>query len=70
MIILFKKYVVDKKSAARITRAVIRKYGVTDVNFDLEDRDRIPRIATNGSRVDAGRIIDLVGEFGYSANLL
>ena len=70
MIILIKTNVADKQSANHITRKVKRKYHVTDVNFDLEDCDRILRIATNGSRVDAGRIIDLVGEFGYSAHLL
>jgi hypothetical protein len=70
MIILFQTNVSDKKSADRIIKTIIKEFRISEANFDLEDCDRILRIATNGTQVDAGRIIGLIGRFGYSACLL
>jgi hypothetical protein len=70
MVEVFKTNVEDKNDAWRIIMQISRIFEGYQVNFDLEDCDRILRIKSCDVIVDSKAIISLLEHAGFSAELL
>jgi len=68
MVEVFKTNVQKKKQAASMLAALVEEFPSLDINFDLEDCDRILRV--EGKRIHPIKIIQLVKRYGYKCAVL
>jgi hypothetical protein len=70
MVEVFKTNIDDRDQAKNLIDRIHKRFVGYEANFDLEDCDRILRVAClTGAVQDAG-LIDLVKESGYHAEIL
>ena len=69
MIEVFRTDVQEAEHALILVTEITRQFSHYEVNFDLEDCDRILRVKSIGV-VDASALVELVRGFGYSAEVL
>jgi hypothetical protein len=56
--------------AKRLIQEIHKNFAEYKANFDLDDCDRILRVVSLGSEIDAGSIITLFKNEGYLAEVL
>jgi hypothetical protein len=69
MIEVFKTDVREPEHAQLLVGEIRRHFSTLEVNFDLDDCDRILRVRSTDT-VDASAIIELLKGFGYEAEVL
>ena len=69
MIEVFKTDVIDPNDASMLIFEIDNHFSGCTANFDLADCDRILRIK-HPSTVDPAALIELLGRFGYKAEVL
>ena len=62
---IFRTNVQREKDAAAVIEYLLRYFPHCQINFDLEDCDKILRIATKQHRINEQKIIKLLGAKGY-----
>ena len=67
---VFKTNVNDARQAQRLAGIIDESSPGYEVNFDLDDCDKILRVKCHASTIDSGRIIELLKGEGYSAEIL
>lgn len=67
---VFKTNVQFEKDAQSILVKLEKECPGSDINFDLEDCDKVLRIAFHGHTLDERQIKDIVRSFGFSIELL
>jgi hypothetical protein len=70
MVEVFKTDVNETEHARILLHEINEKFTQYEVNFDLEDCDRILRVKNNNGIVDASALINLLKGFGYTAEVL
>lgn len=70
MIEVFRTNVNSPEDAGSILHAVRAVYPRYVVNFDLQDADKILRVATSADDVDISGIVNIVQQHGYHAEVL
>lgn len=70
MVEVFKTDVCDRRYAELLVREICSQCSEYSANFDFDDCDRILRVISGNSKVDAARIIRVVEKFGFSAEVL
>ena len=70
MVEVFKTNVVNPEHAKMLREQIKLNYSEYEVNFDLEDCDRILRIKSLRGTVQTDLIIKLMNEFGFAAQIL
>jgi len=70
MIEVFKTDVIDPVLAGLLQNRIHRTFPQYRANFDLEDCDRILRVACVTGSVEARRLIQLLEERGFKAEVL
>lgn len=68
MVEVFKTNISDKVIADALTHELQRLFPGTSVNFDLDDCDRILRVAGHG--IIAGNIVDVLSRRGHFCEIL
>jgi hypothetical protein len=66
---VFKTNVADPERATWIVDQIERNFANCKVNFDLDDCDRILRVAFEG-KIQSDLLIDLLHHVGYKAEVL
>lgn len=66
---VFRTDITDKAIAVQVIKCLSSAYEGACINFDLEDVDRILRIASTGP-VQTDVVIAVVESFGYHADVL
>ncbi len=70
MIEVFKTNVEDPKEAKWLVQLISKNLSGCQVNFDLEDCDRIMRVKCDKAVVDVEHIILLLNDSGFKAEVL
>jgi len=70
MVEVFKTNINDKAQANILIRKIERAFNNQQVNFDLNDCDRILRVKCNSGLIQAQAVITLVKDFGYEVAIL
>ena len=70
MIEVFKTDVEDSTSAVELLDHINANFPTYQVNFDLNDCDRILRIKNATGAVEAGRVLNLLTKLGHKAERL
>jgi len=70
MIEIFKTNVEDSCHADLLIEQILKTFNHFIANFDLEDCDKILRVECKNGNVDPERLIRLLNEFGYEAEIL
>jgi hypothetical protein len=70
MIEVFKTNVEDPKDAECLIQLIIANFYGYQVNFDLEDCDRIMRVMCEQKTMDVDRLIFLLNDSGFKAEIL
>jgi hypothetical protein len=70
MVEVFKTNVEDPLHAGMLVEQIHMSFADYKANFDLQDCDRILRIACTGGLVQASSVIDLVKDHGFHAEIL
>jgi len=70
MIEVFKTNVDDRVQANLLVDQIHQTYSDYKANFDLEDCDKILRVASSTNFVCADCLINLLQEFGFQAEVL
>lgn len=70
MIEVFKTNVGNRDQADRLTGRIRHVFAGYQVNFDLEDCDRILRVKNPAGPVIAAGLIDLLKDMGFDAEIL
>ena len=70
MIEVFKTDVDDSKYADILVEHIQRIFQGYEVNFDLEDCDKILRVKTMRGVVNSDRLIKMLNSFGFRAEVL
>ncbi len=70
MVEVFKTNVVDREQAGILLDLIHCSFMNYEANFDLQDCDRILRVKCPSAEIDSGRIMDLVRESGFTAEIL
>ena len=70
MVEVFKTNVQDTRHARMLVHSIQESFGHYEVNFDLDDCDRILRVKCCGGMVDAEALIELLRDFGFVAEVL
>ncbi len=68
MVQVFKTNVQEKNESAQVIEVLLKEFPTFEINFDLEDADRILRI--EGRNVCANEIIFIIKNIGYTASIL
>lgn len=69
MVEVFKTNVTQPETASFLVAQISRVFGYR-VNFDLGDCDRILRVQSMGEAVNAAGVVEVVRDFGFSAEVL
>ena len=70
MIEVFKTNVEDSCHADLLIEQIHKKFNRYIVNFDLEDCDKILRVACKTGNIEPAGLINFLNEFGYDAEIL
>jgi hypothetical protein len=70
MVEVFKTDVSEAEHARILLHEINLKFTGYEVNFDLQDCDRILRVKSNTGIVDSSALIDLLKGYGYNAEVL
>lgn len=70
MIEVFKTNVEDPNEAEWLIRLINNTFSGCQVNFDLEDCDRIMRVKCDKPAIDTENIISLLKDSGFKAEVL
>ena len=70
MIEVFKTDVNSRDAASRLANQIRHTFEDYQVNFDLEDCDRILRVKTGKEIIQSARIIALIESHGFHAEIL
>ncbi|QNF33980.1 hypothetical protein HUW51_15080 [Adhaeribacter swui] len=70
MVEVFKTNVQDRDHAVILVDHIHQAFQGYRANFDLEDCDKILRVASTHEFIRASCLIKLLGEFGYEAEVL
>ena len=70
MVEVFKTDVEKPDHAASIVERITEHFREYQVNFDLEDCDRILRIKSSENHVQSEAIIELLADHGFRAEIL
>jgi hypothetical protein len=70
MIEIFKTDVNDPRYADILVEHIQRTFRGYEVNFDLQDCDKILRVKCPSGVVDANCLINMLGSFGFHAEVL
>ncbi|MTI22283.1 hypothetical protein E1176_14725 [Fulvivirga sp. RKSG066] len=70
MVEVFTTNVSDRSLAQNVENMMLYYFPYYDVNFDLQDKDRILRVHSRKSRVDPGPIMRLLRIMGFEAKVL
>jgi hypothetical protein len=70
MVEVFKTDVSEAEHARILLQEINVKFTEYEVNFDLEDCDRILRVKSDGGIVDSTALIELLKGYGYNAEIL
>jgi hypothetical protein len=70
MVEVFKTNVTDHRQAFILLMEIRKRFGDYAANFDLQDCDRILRVKCLGGSVQSSAIINLVGMYGFNAEIL
>lgn len=70
MVEVFKTNIKDKATADSIIHGLQKEFPDTEVNFDLEDCDKILRIHSSKSLIHISHIVKMIRGLGYSIELL
>ena len=70
MVEVFKTNVSNRETANRLIAEIQNRYTNYQATFDLDDCDRILRIACSASEVHPHHLIDLLSTRGYHAEIL
>ena len=70
MIEVFKTDVTEAEHARILLKEIERQFSGYEVNFDLDDCDRILRVKSHTGTVDTSALIELVRGFGYTVEVL
>lgn len=70
MVEVFKTNVQDPYQAKMLIDQIQSTFRDYTVNFDLEDCDRILRVVSSGGYIQSSRLLDLLRNFGFDAEIL
>ena len=70
MVEVFKTNVQEAVNARLLIRSIQRCFPDYNVNFDLDDCDRILRVKSSNGLVDPAPILNLLKAFGFEAEVL
>lgn len=70
MIEVFKTDIINKKQTKQVVNRLQQKFQDYQINFDLEDCDKILRIETPIEGIEYKHIIELVSNLGFSIEIL
>lgn len=70
MVEVFRTNVQDADHARMLVHHIQVSFGHYEVNFDLEDCDKILRVKCNGGGIDPENVIELLNDFGFTAEVL
>ncbi|HLT73685.1 MAG TPA: hypothetical protein VKZ68_01325 [Ohtaekwangia sp.] len=70
MVEVFKTDVCDRRYAELLVKEICSVCTGYSASFDLDDCDRILRVISPAGEVDAARVIQLIEQFGFSAEVL
>jgi hypothetical protein len=70
MVEVFKTNVSDPNQAIMILEKIHKNFAGYQANFDLEDTDRILRVKSANGVVQSSRLIDLLCDYGFNAEVL
>jgi hypothetical protein len=70
MVEVFKTNVHDPHQATQLTRELHERLMNHQVNFDLEDVDRILRVQCNSGSINPHFVIKLLQDHGFAAEVL
>lgn len=70
MVEVFRTNVQDTQHAKMLVHTIQESFGHYQVNFDLEDCDKILRVKCTDDTVDADALIELLRDFGFIAEVL
>jgi len=68
MVEVFKTNVHERKGASQVIEVLLKEFPTFEINFDLEDVDRILRV--KGPNVCANEVMLMVKNMGYVASML
>lgn len=63
---VFKTNVQEETQAAELLAALGGYFPSYKINFDLQDCDKILRVASLNGVIDNNRIMEAIGDFGYA----
>ncbi len=70
MIEVFKTNVNDYREASKLQKRITNLFPSCNVNFDLEDCDKVLRVCNHHGTIEAERIIKIISELGYEVEVL
>ncbi len=70
MVEVFQTTINNQQQSEAIAQAIRREFPDYHVNFDLEDCDKILRVAHEKSQIVAQKLIQIVESFGVEAAVL
>jgi hypothetical protein len=70
MIEVFRTNVKDREEADKLIDRIQRNFVHYKANFDLDDCDRILRIASSNGSIEVATLVDLLKESGFHAEVL
>jgi hypothetical protein len=70
MVEVFRTNVQDGDHARMLVHHIHESFGHYQVNFDLDDCDRILRVKCNDGSVEPENVIELLRDFGFNAEVL
>ncbi|HTN08353.1 hypothetical protein [Agriterribacter sp.] len=63
---VFKTNVELETQAAKLLEALVDYFPAYKINFDLDDCDNILRVESPNGIIDNSRIMEAIGDFGYT----
>jgi len=70
MVEVFKTNVNDRSQANKLVDLIHNIFAGYKANFDLQDCDKILRVKSSTGSVQSSRLITLLKEFGFNAEVL
>lgn len=70
MVEVFKTNVDHAEEAQLLCRELRQTFPGYEVNFDLDDCDRVLRVKSGSGRIDVMPVVRILGNYGYQAEVL
>lgn len=67
---VFKTNVSDADQASMLVQSIHSAFANYKANFDLEDCDKILRVETRDGRIDVSRVMTMLSDLGFDAQVL